>query len=139
VDFDSTGQIKIIYSWEKVGIQRSIQLFIDCKKAYDSVRRDILYNILIEFRIPMKLVRLIKISLTETYSRVRAGKNLTCLKQGDALSTLLFNFSLEYAIRRVLVNKVGFKLNGTHQLVVYADGVNISGGSVHTVKKNAEA
>ena len=53
------------------------QLFIDFKKAYDSVRREILYNILIEFGISMKLVRLIKMCLNETYSRVRVGKNLS--------------------------------------------------------------
>jgi hypothetical protein len=46
---------------------------------------------------------------------------------------------LEYAIRRVQVNQDGLKLNGTHQLLGYADDVNILGGSVHTVKKNAEA
>jgi hypothetical protein len=49
------------------------RLFIDFKKAYDSVRREVLYNILIEFGIPMKLVRLIKVCLSETYSRVRVG------------------------------------------------------------------
>ena len=53
------------------------QLFIDFKKAYDSVRREVLHNILIEFGIPMKLVRLIKVCLPETYSRVRLGKNLS--------------------------------------------------------------
>jgi len=78
------------------------QLFIDFEKAYDSVRREILYNILVEFDVPRKVVRLIKICLTETYSRVRVGKNLSGrfpirngLKQGDALSPLLFNFALE--------------------------------------------
>jgi hypothetical protein len=65
-----------------------------------------LYNILIEFGIPMKLVRLIKVCLSATYSRVRVGKHLSDtfpikngLKQGDALSPWLFNFALEYTIR----------------------------------------
>jgi hypothetical protein len=56
----------------------------------------------------MKLVRLIKMCLNETYSKVRIGKYLSDsfpipdgLKQGDALSPLLFNFALEYAIRKV--------------------------------------
>ena len=84
--------------------------------------------------------------LTERYSRVRVGKNVSDmfpirngLKQGDARSPLLFNFALAYAIRRVQVNQDGLKLNGTHQLLAYADAVNILGGSVHTVKKIVEA
>jgi len=58
------------------------------------------------------------------------------LKQGDALSPFIFNFALEYAIGRVQVNQDGLKLNGIHQLLAYADDVNILGGSVHTVKEN---
>src|SRR5215469_12464848 len=84
--------------------------------------------------------------LTETYNRIRVGKNLSDmfpikngLKHGDALSPLLFNFALEYAVRRVQVNQDGLKLNGTHQVMAYADDVNILGGSVDTVKKNAGA
>ena len=94
----------------------------------------------------MKLVRVIKMCLTETYSRVRVGKNLSDifpirngLKKVDALLSLLFNFALGYAIRKVQVIQDGLKLNDTHQLLVYADDVNILGGSVHTVKENAEA
>ena len=95
------------------------QLFIDFKKA--GVWREVLNNILIEIVIPMKLNRLIKMCLNETYSRVRVGKHLSDmfpfksdLKQGDALSPLLFNFTLEDAIKRVQVNQNGLKLNGTH-------------------------
>ena len=84
VDFDATDQLLIIYSafvkylkkkWEYN--EAVHQLFIDFKKAYDSVRREVLYNTLIEFGIPMKLVRLLKVCLTETYSRVRVDKNLS--------------------------------------------------------------
>jgi len=52
---------------------------------------------------------------------------------------MLFNFALEYAIRRVHVNQDGLKLNGTHQLLAYADGVNILVRNIHTLKENAEA
>ena len=76
--------------------------------------------------------------LNETYSRVQVGKHLSDmlpikngLKQGDALLPLLFNFALEYAIRRVQINQDGLKLNGTHKLLAYAD-------EVHTVDRKTQ-
>jgi len=50
-----------------------------------------------------------------------------------------FPFAIEYAIRRVQENQDGLKLNGTHQLLAYADDVNILGGSIHILKENADA
>ena len=83
--------------------------------------------------------------LNETRRRARAGKYLSNLflirnglKQGDALSPLLSNFALEYAIRRAQVNQDGLKLNVTNQLLVYVD-INVLGGNVRTVKKTTEA
>ena len=105
-----------------------------------------MYNILIESGIPVKLVRLINLCLNETCSRVCVGKNLSDmfpirngLKQVGALSPLLSNFALEYTITRVQVHQDGLKLNGTYQLLLYADDVNILEGSPCTIKKNAKA
>ena len=61
------------------------------------------------------------------------------LKQEDALSPFLFNFALEYAIKRVQVNQDGLKLNGTQQILVHVNDVYILRRSIHTVKKITEA
>ena len=105
-----------------------------------------MYNVLIEFGIPKILVRLVKMCLTETYSRVRVGKNLSDrfpirngLKHGDALTLCFSILPCSMPLGGFRVNQNGLKLNGTHQILAYADDVNILEGSVHTVKKNAEA
>jgi hypothetical protein len=130
---DITDQLLIrffafVRCWRKKwGCNEAVhQLFVDFKKAYGSVGREVLYNILIEFWVPMKLVRLIDMCLNETYSKVLIGKHLSDKfpiqngqKQGDALSPLLFNFPLGYAIRKIQENHIGLKLNRTQQLFIY--------------------
>jgi hypothetical protein len=101
-----------------------------------------LYNITVDFGVPVKLVRPINMCSNETYVIVRIGKDLSnnfliqnSLKEGDALSPLLFNFALVCAFRRVQKSQVGLKLNRTHQLLVYADDVSLLGDHIYTIKK----
>jgi hypothetical protein len=90
----------------------------------------------------MNLIWLIKMCLNETYSKVRIGKRFSDsfhiqngLKQGDASSPVLFNFALEYAIWNVQEDQVELKLNGTHQLVTYADDVNLLGDNIDIINR----
>jgi hypothetical protein len=77
--------------------------------------------------------------LNETYSKVHVSKFpiQNGLKEGDALSPLL-NSVLQYAIRKVQGNEVSLELNGTHQLLAYAEDINLLGDSMNTIKKNTE-
>jgi hypothetical protein len=143
VGSDVTDQLLIRFCAFPRHWRKNWSLFIDFKKACGSVKREVLYNILIEFGVLMKLVKLIKMCLNETYSKVRICKHLSDsfriqngLKQGDALSPLLFNFAVEYTVRKVQETQVGLKLNGTHQLPAYADDVNLLRDSIDTIKKN---
>jgi hypothetical protein len=93
----------------------------------------------------MELVKLIKMCLSETYTKVCIGKHLSDkfpiqngLIQGDTLMPLLLNFALEDAFMKIQENQVRRKLNGAHQLLVYADDVNLLGDKIDTIKKITE-
>jgi hypothetical protein len=121
------------------------QLFMDFRKIYNSVKRKLCMIFSLSSVSAMKLKRLLKICLCETYKTVRIIRLLselfsikTVLIKGVVLSPLFSNFALECAIRRVQINQMDLKLNGTRQFLFSADDVNVLGGKTHTVKKNAE-
>jgi hypothetical protein len=98
--------ITVLVSTQQTNYWADFLHSLDTEKTYDLVRREVLYRILTEFGVPKKLVTLIKMCLNESYCRVRRGKHLSDnfsiqngLKQGEALSPLLFDFALEYGPR----------------------------------------
>jgi hypothetical protein len=80
--------------------------------------------------------------LNETYSKARKGKHQFSypkwFKTRRCVITTAFNLALEYAIRKVQDNQAGLKLNGTHQLLAYADDVNLLGDNIDTINKNTQ-
>ncbi|XP_052561955.1 uncharacterized protein LOC120429290 [Culex pipiens pallens] len=109
-------------------------LFIDFKASYDSVKRKELWKIMLEHGFPAKLIRLIRATLDGAISSVRIANEtseafvtLDGLKQGDALSNLLFIIALEGAARRAGVQRNGTLITKSHMLLGYADDIDIIG------------
>ena len=126
----------------KVDIQ---QLYIDYKQAHDTINRTELVEIMKEFGIPMKLVRLVKMTLVNTNCKVKIQGKLSPsfetaigLRQGDSLSSLLFNLCMEKITRNVRINPGGTIFNRTRQYLVYADDVVILGRSEEYIEKTLE-
>jgi hypothetical protein len=118
------------------------QLYIDYKQAYDTINRAELVEIVKNFGIPMKLVRLVKMTLTNTKSKVKIQGQLspsfeitTRLRQGDSLSTLLFNLFMEKITRSIRINSGGKIVDRTRKYLAYADDVVILGGSEECTRR----
>jgi sorting nexin-29 len=121
------------------------QLYIDYKQAYDTINRAELVEIMKEFEISMKLVRLVRMTLTNTNSKVKIQGKLSLsfettigLRQGGSLSTLLFNLYMERIIRNVRINPGGTIFNRTRQCLAYADDVVILGRTEGYIKRTLE-
>ena len=119
------------------------QLFVDFKQAYDSIRRNIIFNIMEEFGIPRKLIRLTKATLTATKCKIMIQGALsdpfdidTGLRQGDRLSTILFNLALEKVIRAMSINWKGTIFTSSKQLTAFADDVDLLGRGTLAVKES---
>lgn len=117
-------------------------LFIDFKQAYDSVERNQLWNAMAELSIPRKLIRLVKMCVHGNTTRVRVGKALsesfevtTGLKQGDAMSPLLFNIVLDKAVRYAQIKTELLTTDGPRLLLAYADDIDLMGNTVASVKE----
>jgi hypothetical protein len=108
--------------------------------------REVLHTVLIEFGVPLKLVKLIKMCLNETCRKARTDKRLSDsfpiqngLKQGYILSPFPVSFPSKYGIREVHENKSVLELNGTHELLVSAADVSSLSESVSIIHKNKGA
>lgn len=121
------------------------QLYIDFKKAYDLIKRERIFEILIRLGIPKKLVNLVQVCLKDTKGRVKIGNQMSeifnihsGLKQGDALLPLLFNLVLEYAIREMQKSEDRLQLNDITQLLTYADDIVLLGDNSETIINNSK-
>ncbi|KAI5718547.1 hypothetical protein M8J77_022853 [Diaphorina citri] len=131
---DNIFAVKMINEkmWE---FNRSVQyLFVDFSKAYDSIHRQSLWNIMKDFQIPAKLIRMCQVCMDENVSQVLINNqysdpfsNRTGLRQGDGLSPLLFNLALEMVARKMRMAPAGIHLGDRHKIFAYADDIVLAG------------
>ncbi|VVC40817.1 Reverse transcriptase domain [Cinara cedri] len=139
----TTDQIFIIRQvlqkmWE---FDKVYTLFVDFEKAYDSIHRPTLFNILKEFNMPRKLINLIKATMGNFELKIKIAsstsksfKVTSDLRQGDALSLILFNLVLEKVVRDMNISEgitLGLSKIG---LLAYSDDIAIIGDNIEIVK-----
>ena len=117
-------------------------LFIDFKSAYDTIKRDQLYNAMSEFNIPNKLIRLTRMTTENTQSQVRIQSDLSDLittkkglRQGDSLACLLFNLALEKVVRKARLQTNITIFYKSVQFLAYADDIDTIARSRMALKK----
>jgi hypothetical protein len=116
-------------------------LFIDFRQAYDTIDREGLWSIMAEFSFPHKLIRLLRATLTGVRSCVKVEGRLSNyfdsdigLRQGDGISTMLFNIALEGIVRRSKVELSGSIFNKSVQILGFADDLDIVGRGIRAVQ-----
>lgn len=141
----TTDQIFVIKQIQSSTYDQGLSLhmlFIDFQQAYDKIRRAKIYEAMEQLGIPNKIIRLVQMTLKDTRSRVAIGGNLsrhiavnTGLKQGDPLSTSLFNIVLEVLIRQSELQTKGTIFHHKHQCIAYADDVLLLTRSKEELKR----
>ncbi|KAI5722453.1 hypothetical protein M8J76_008557 [Diaphorina citri] len=139
---DNIFAVKMINEkmWE---FNRSVQyLFVDFSKAYDSIHRQSLWNIMKDFQIPAKLIRMCQVCMDENVSQVLINNqysdpfsNRTGLRQGDGLSPLLFNLALEMVARKMRMAPAGIHLGDRHKIFAYADDIVLAGENEQELRR----
>lgn len=136
---------QIIEKTKEYGLS-TFHLFIDFKAAYDTINREKLSEAMEELGIPNKLIRLVNATLRKVQCRVKITRWLSDpfdsargLRQGDALSCLLFNVALEKAIRDSGIIVTGTILKKSVQLLAYADDIVIVGRTITALREAASS
>jgi sorting nexin-29 len=118
----------------------TLHLLIDFRAAYDSIIREELWRLMAEYKFPHKMIRLLRATLTKVLSRVKVQNALSGtfetkagLRQGDELSTKLFNIALEGICRRARLELAGTIFSKSSQLLAFADDIDIVGRNLRSI------